>query len=59
MMVMMRNDGDGSDDDNDDNRAVIKWQGLGISPGYYERGTRLISKEGSRRKIEQKKSLAV
>ena len=43
MMVMMRNDGDGSDDDNGDNRAVIKWQGLGISPRYYEHGTRLIS----------------
>ena len=43
MIVMIRNDGDGSDDDNDDYRAVIKWQGLGISPGYYEHGTRLIS----------------
>lgn len=38
MMVMMRDDGDSSDDDDDVNRAVIKSQGLGMSPGYYEHG---------------------
>ena len=34
-------------------RAVIKRRGLGISPGYYERLPRLLSKE-NKRKIEPK-----
>ena len=34
-------------------RAVIKRQGPGISPGYYERGPRLRSSQNSR-KIEPK-----
>ena len=34
-------------------RAVIKRRGLGISPGYYERGPWLLSKE-NRRKMEPK-----
>ena len=34
-------------------RAVIKGQGPGISPGYYERGPWLLSKE-NKRKIEPK-----
>ena len=40
---------------NDVNRAVIKGRGPGISPGYYERGARLLSKE-NRRKIEPKET---
>ena len=35
------------------NRAVIKRRGPGISPGYYERLPRLLSKE-NKRKIEPK-----
>jgi len=34
-------------------RAVVKRQGLGISPGYYKCGPRLLSSE-NRRKIEPK-----
>ena len=36
-------------------RAVIKRQRLGISPGYYQCGPRLLSKENSR-KIESKET---
>ena len=36
-------------------RAVIKRRGPGISPGYYECGPRLLSKENSR-KIEPKET---
>ena len=35
----------------------MKRRGLGISPGYYERGPRLLSKE-KRRKVEPKETLS-
>jgi len=38
-------------------RAIINDQGLRNSPGYYERGPRLLSKE-NRRKIELKEPIS-